>query len=154
MSATLVDRLGKPPMREPVISDCVTLIDTQVKSKGFMLKSAYVAIKALKKKFVPEVVDSMLDDWLGKIQPHFTKWEASAPTTSFADYLIARSDDVAEQLLQVTDERAEHTSHTTAKKWYLKMRDTAKRNVIEAIPDLARVLERNLAQAPGVHASA
>ena len=58
--------------------------------------------------------------------------------------MIARSDDVAEDLLSVTDARAQNTSHTTAKKMYLRMRDGAKRNVIEAIPELALMIERHL----------
>ena len=44
----------------------------------------------------------------------------------------------------MTDERAEHTSHTTAKKMYHRMRDSAKKNVVEAIPDLSRLLEKRL----------
>jgi hypothetical protein len=143
MPATLVEQIGKAPTRAHVVEDCVNLIEAQVKTKGFMLKSAYATIKALKKRFVPEVVDGLLDEWLGKIQPHYEKWEASKPS-SFSDYVIARSEDVAEDLLQVTDARAEHTSHTTAKKMYLKMRDSAKRNVVEAIPELARLIERHL----------
>ena len=63
--------------------------------------------------------------------------------------MIARSDDVAEDLLRVTDERAEKTSHTTAKKMYGQMRDGAKRNVVEAIPDLARLIEKHLRCARG-----
>jgi len=143
MSATLVEQLGKDPQRPAVIEECVGLIDAQVKQKGFLLKGAYSTIKAIKKRFVPEVVDALLDDWLGKIQPHYEKWETTKPS-SFSDYLIARSDDVAEDLLKVTDERAENTSHTTAKKMYLRMRDSAKKNVVEAIPDLARLLEKHL----------
>jgi len=143
MSTRLVEQLGNPTIRPQVIADCVDLIDAQVKQKGFVIKSAYATIKAIKKRFVPEVVDSLLDDWLGKIQPHYEKWSAAKPS-SFADYVIARSDDVAEDLLSVTDERAQRTSHTTAKKMYMKMRDNAKRNVIEAIPDLARLIERHL----------
>ena len=143
MSATLVEQLGKEPQRPQVIAECVELIDAQVKQKGFVLKSAYATIKAIKKKFVPEVVDALLDDWLGKIQPHYDKWSANKQS-SFSDYVIARSDDVAEDLLSVTDARAEKTSHTTAKKMYHRMRDGAKRNVIEAIPDLARVIEKRL----------
>ena len=141
---TLVEQLGKEPQRPQVISDCVELIDAQVKQKGFIIKSAYATIKAIKKRFVPEVVDGLLDDWLGKLQPHYEKWVATKPS-SFTDYLVSRSDDVAEDLLSVTDARAEKTSHTTAKKMYLKMRDGAKRNVVEAIPDLARMLEKHLA---------
>lgn len=143
MSATLVDRLGKAPVRPLVITDCVNLIDAQVKSKGFFIKSAYATIKTLKKKFVTEVVDSLLDDWLGKLEPHYEKWQTSQLST-FSEYMIARSGDVAEDLLSVTDARAEKTSHTTAKKLYLRMRDSAKTNVIEAMPELSRTLERHL----------
>jgi hypothetical protein len=140
---TLVEQLGKDPVRPEVINDCVGLIDAQVKQKGFMIKSAYAVIKGIKKKFVPEVVDALLDDWLGKLQPHYEKW-STAKTSSFSDYLVARSEDVAEDLLQVTDTRAEKTSHTTAKKMYFKMRDGAKKNVVDAMPDLAKTLDKHL----------
>jgi hypothetical protein len=144
MAATLVEQLGKPPVRESVITYCVNLIDSQVKSKGFMMKTAYATIKTVKSKFVPEVVDSMLDEWLDKIQPHYEKWQTAKGST-FADYLTARSEDVAEDLLKVTDGRAEKTSHGTVKKLYAKMRDSAKTNVVEAIPALAKLLESRLA---------
>ncbi len=145
--AYLVEKLGTEPLRTQVIADCVDLIDAQVKQKGFVMKSAYATIKAIKKKFVPEVVDSLLDDWMGKIQPHYDKWLVSKPS-SLADYIIARSDDVAEDLLSVTDARAAKTSHTTAKKMYQRMRDSAKKNVVEAIPELSKLIERHIAVAP------
>ncbi len=145
MAQSLVERLGKEPMRPKVITDCVELIEHQVKAKGFMIKSAYATIKAIKKQFVPEVVDALLDDWLQKMQPHYDKWEAAKPGT-FSSYIIARSEDVAEDLLAVTDERAAKSSHGTAKKMYQRMRDTAKKNVVEAVPDLARLIERRLAE--------
>lgn len=150
---SLVEQLGKEPVRAQVINDCVELIDVQVKQKGFVIKSAYATIKAIKKRFVPEVVDSLLDEWLGKIQPHYDRWAQSKPST-FSDYVIARSDDVAEDLLSVTDARAERTTHTTAKKMYMRMREGAKKNVIEAIPELSRMIERHLASAPQPAATA
>ena len=151
--SSLVEKLAKDPVRPFVITDCVELIEAQVKQKGFVIKSAYATIKAIKKRFVPEVVESLLDDWLGKMQPHYDKWFATKPST-FTDYVVARSDDVAEDLLSVTDERAAHTSHTTAKKMYLRMRDGAKKNVVEAIPDLAKMIEKHLAAAPQPTATA
>src|SRR6185436_803851 len=116
--AYLVEKLGTEPLRAQVIADCVELIDAQVKQKGFVIKSAYATIKAIKKKFVPETVDSLLDDWLTKLQPHYDKW-AAAKQSSFSDYVLARSDDVAEDLLSVPDSRAHTPSHTTAKPMYL-----------------------------------
>ena len=143
MSGTLVEQLGVEPTRAAVVTDCVNLIDAQVKTKGFMMRTAYGTIKTLKKGFVTEVVNSLLDDWLGKLQPHYEKW-GTQRSSSFSDYVVARGDDVAEDLLSVTDARAEKTSHTTAKKLYLKMRDSAKKNVVEAIPELSRTLEKYL----------
>ncbi|HEU0034548.1 MAG TPA: hypothetical protein VFQ53_28185 [Kofleriaceae bacterium] len=151
--SNLVEQLGKEPTRPQVIAETVELIDAQVKQKGFVIKSAYATIKAIKKRFVPEVVDSLLDDWLSKMQPHYDKW-SSSKQTSFTDYVVSRSDEVAEDLLSVTDARAEKTSHTTAKKMYMKMRDGAKKNVVEAIPELARMIEKHLASAPQPAATA
>jgi hypothetical protein len=139
--------LGKEPNRPLVITDCVGLIDAQVKSKGFVIKSAYATIKAIKKRVIPEVVDSLLDEWLAKLQPHYDKWQANK-ATGFSEYLIARSEDVAEDLLSVTDERAKTTTHTTMKKLYHRLRDSAKRNVVEAIPELSRTLEKYLQDQP------
>lgn len=143
---TLVELFGKDPIRALVVADCIALIEAQVKQKGFVIKSAFATVKAIKKTFVPEVVDALLDDWLGKIQPHHDRW-ATAKTSTFSEYVIARSEDVAEDLLTVTDERAEKTSHTTARKMYQRMREGAKKNVVEAIPDLARLIERHMATA-------
>lgn len=142
--SSLVEQIGQPPKREAVITDTIALIDAQVKQKGLVIKSAYAMIKGIKKSFVPETVDSLLDDWLGQLQPHYDKW-AATKQSSLSDFLVARSDDVAEDLLKVTDSRAEKTSHTTAKKMYLKMRDGAKKNVVEAIPDLAKMIEKHVA---------
>jgi hypothetical protein len=145
----LVESLGGEPTRQKVVEECVALIDNQVKSKGgvggMAVRASYATIKAVKKRFVPEVVDGLLDDWLGKLQPHYDTW-SSGSAGSFSEFLIARSDDVAEDLLAVTDARAEKTSHTTAKKMYGRMRGSAKRNVVEAIPELSRLIERHLAE--------
>jgi len=145
--SSLVEKLAKDPVRPHVIADCVELIEAQVKQKGFVIKSAYATIKAIKKKFIPEVVDTMLDEWLDKLQPHYDRWSA-AKSSSFSDYVVARGDDVAEDLLSVTDARAARTSHTTAKKMYGRMREGAKKNVIEAIPHLAQLIEKHLAALP------
>ena len=140
---TLVEVLGAGPARDSLVSDCVGLVDAQVKGKGFVLKAAYATIKTFKRRFVPEVINALLDDWLGKLQPHHDRW-AAARQSRFADHLISRSDDVAEDLLSVTDARAARSSHGTVKNQYLKHRATAKANVVEAIPELARLIERHL----------
>src|SRR5262249_8794055 len=141
---SLVELLGKEPRRPRVIADCVELIDAQVKHHGFIVKSAYATVKAIKKRFVPEVVDALLDDWLTKLQPHYDKWDANK-AQNLGAFMVARAEDIAEDLLSVTDARAQTTAHTTVKKIYLRLRDGAKRNVIDAIPDLAKLVEKHSA---------
>ena len=57
------DETIRPRLRDQLLF--LGLIDLQVKQKNFVIKSAYAMIKGIKKKFVPEVVDALLDDWLG-----------------------------------------------------------------------------------------
>ena len=142
----LLERLGAEPTRAKVIEECVALIDSQVKSKGMVIRASYATVKAIKRGFVSGVVNALLDDWLAKLQPHHDRW-ASGGSGSFADFLVARSDEVSEDLLAVTDKRAENTTHTTAKKLYVKMRPSAKINVIEALPELSKLIERHLTAA-------
>lgn len=151
--SSLVELLAKDPVRARVVDDCVELIEAQVKHKGFIIKSAYATIKAIKKRIIPETVDTMLDEWLEKLQPHYDRWQAGK-ASSFSDYVIARSDDVAEDLLSVTDARAARSSHITARKMYSRMRDGAKKNVVEAVPALGRMIEKHLNAAPRQPAAA
>jgi hypothetical protein len=150
MLSTLAEYVAKPPVRDRVVADCVALIDEEVKSKGGLsgvaVKGAYGTVKAIKPKFIPEVVDALLDDWVAKLEPYYGKWR-SAGGGSLAEYLTARSDDVAEDLLAVTDERASNTKHKTASKLYGKMRPSAKRNVSGAVPKLGALMERHINEA-------
>jgi hypothetical protein len=143
----LKEMLGKEPIRPRLVADCTNLIDAQVRAKGGLsgvaIKGAYATIKRIKKGIVPEVVNGLLDEWLDKLQVYHDTWRAGGGGV-FSEFLAARAEDVAEDMLSVTDARAERSSHTTARKAYKKMRGSAKHHVMEAVPDLARILERHL----------
>ena len=147
---TLADYVGVAPARDRVVADCVTLVDEEVKSKGGLsgvaIKGAYGTVKAIKPRFVPEVIDALFDDWVAKLEPYYAKWR-SGGSGSLAEFLTARSDDVAEDLLSVTDTRAARSKHKTATKLYGKMRPSAKRNVAAAIPKLGALMERHVREA-------
>lgn len=154
---TLAEYVAVPPVRERVVADCVTLIDDEVKAKGGLsgvaVKGAYKTVKAIKPRFVTEVVDSLLDDWVAKLEPYYTKWR-SGGSGSLSEFLTARSDEVAEDLLVVTDERAGNTKHRTASKLYGKMRPSAKRNVSAAVPKLGSLMERHIREQEEARAGA
>lgn len=146
--SNLQERLGVDPIRPQLVADCVAMIDGQVAQKGGLggvaIKGAYGTIKRVKKGFVTEVIDQLLDDWLGKLQSYHDNWQSEGASGGLAEYLSAQSDSVAEDLLEVTDERAKNTRHGTARKAYQKMRGSAKKHVTEAVPDLARIIQKHL----------
>ena len=149
MHSTLAEYVAKPPTRERVVADCVALIDEEVKSKGGLsgvaVKGAYGTVKTIKPRFVPEVVDSLLDDWVAKLEPFFDTWQKNGAGGSFSSYLGGRTGEVAERLLEVTDARAQRSKNGSVRKMYEKMRPSAKKHVEEAIPRLGRLIDRQLA---------
>jgi hypothetical protein len=129
------------------VSECVSLVDAEVKSKsgfsGIAVKSAYGVVTAVKPRFVGEVVDGMLDEWVQKLQPFYDKWKTDGGGRPFADYLSSNKTQAAESLLEVTDGRAKTSKHGTVRKMYEKMRPSAKKHVEEALPRLGALVERN-----------
>jgi hypothetical protein len=143
---TLADKMTKSPAREQVITDCVTLIDEEVKSKGgfggIAIKTGYGLVKAVSPKFVPDVVDAMLDEWVEKLEPFYSDWQKAGGGRSFTDYLTGRGGDAADKLLGVTDARAQRTKHGSVKKMYEKLRPSAKEHVEKALPRLGKLVEK------------
>ncbi len=143
---TLSQRLLDASVRPDVISDCVAIIDKQVKSKkglsGAALKGAYRTVKAIKRGFVPGVVDALLDEWVEKLSAFEAEHADKGAAGTLGAYIIAERARVAEALLSVTDGRAETTKHKTAKKLYMRFRPKALTNVDEALPDLADLVDR------------
>jgi hypothetical protein len=143
---TLADKMTQSPARERVISDCVTMIDEEVKSKsglsGMAIKTGYSLVKAVSPKFVPDVVDAMLDDWVKNLDPFYADWQKAAGGKSFADYLSARGPEAADKLLSVADSRAQRTKHGSVKKMYEKLRPSAKEHVEKALPRLGKLVEK------------
>ena len=143
---TLADKMTTTPNRERVITECCTLIDEEVKSKGgfggIAIKTGYGLVKAVSPGFVHDVVDAMLDDWVSKLEPFFVQWEAGGKKGSFSDYLSGRGGEAADKLLEVADSRAQRTKHGSVKKMYEKLRPSAKEHVEKALPRLGALVER------------
>src|SRR5689334_21061732 len=106
--STLKEILTRPGTRPQVIADCERVIEEEVDSKGLAglpIKAAYKIVKAIKPVFVSAVIDHMLDDFTERLDPLYqqavSKYE---PVTA---YFNARTGDVAEALLSITDARAQ-----------------------------------------------
>ena len=74
---TLAELISKPPKRTAVVADLARFVDAEVSHKsglsGVAIKMAYGALKVVKSTFVPEVIDSLFDDWVKDLEPVFAR---------------------------------------------------------------------------------
>jgi hypothetical protein len=140
--------LEQPDKRKQIVSDCVAVIEAEVQSKtgltGIAVKTAYGLVKAIKPGMIREAVDGLLDEFVERIEP-FVSAHQQQGQGELRDYLVARSDDVAESLLGVTDSRAERSRNKTMVKAYRKLRPKGKEHVVVAIPRVGDMLQKHVA---------
>jgi hypothetical protein len=143
---TLKDLLATPPKRQAVVADACQVLDAEVDDKsglsGLAIKAAYGVIKNIKPGFIPEVVDGLLDDFLGAFEPLYAR--AVAAGVSPGVELKRSAGQAAESLLAITDARAARANRPVIQKTYDKLRPTAKKHVESAMPRVADLLERQL----------
>jgi len=142
--ATLTDILLVPGNRPRVISDCVTLIQEEVDSKGGLsglaVKAAFAVVKAVKPGFINEAVDHMLDDFVKRLEPFWA--DAQAKNEPVGALMSARAGEVSDALLAISDERASRAKNQSLKKAYEKLRPTGKKNVEAAVPRVGRLIAK------------
>jgi hypothetical protein len=149
MSA-LPEVLLAPGTRPKVIEDCLRLVDAEVAAKGgftgLAIKGAYAVVKAVKPGFIAEAVDHMLPDFAKNLEPIYG--EAQGAGQSAVQYFPGKRGQVADALLAISDERASRAKNQTVKKAYEKLRPTGKKHVEEAVPGIARLVDKYAATAP------
>ncbi len=143
---TLASQLLVPAVRPQLSADCGRLLDSEVSNKrglsGMAIKGAYKAVKAIKPGFIPGVIDLLVGEWAVELQGDYEAWVSGGAKGSFGDALLSQRREVANRMLSVTDRRAAGTRHKTAKKFYDKLRPNAVSQVVEAMPGVARTLDR------------
>ena len=146
MVAALKESLLTPEKQATVLAEAQQVLDSEVSDKtgasGLAVKGGYAAAKKAKPSLVPDAIESLLPEFLVRLEPYWQSYSAN-PQGSFGESLAANSDEVAEALLAVADERAEASSRTSVKKVYSSMRSSAKKNVIEALPRVGELVQRN-----------
>lgn len=139
----LVESLADESKKGAVVADVVKLVDEEVSSKGgfsgIALKAGYAAVKGVKPGFVQSVVKKLLPEFAAKLDPFWTDGLKDGKPVAYMEREKSR---VADALLSVTDAKIEGAQSDTVKSLYKKLRGSAKKNVEEAVPRLARVVEK------------
>jgi hypothetical protein len=142
---SLVEALSDASKKDAVVSDVVKLVDDEVASKGGLsgiaLKAGYAAVKGVKPGFVQSVVKKLLPDFAAKLDPLWVEAKTQGQPVAYFEREKSR---VADALLSVTDGKIDRAESDLVKGTYKKLRPSAKKNVEDAVPRLARVVERHV----------
>ncbi len=145
MAATLQEVLLSPDNRPKVVADCQTLIDQEVADKsgisGTAIKLAYKTVTAFASGIVHDAVDTLLPDFVAKLEPYYADFTASGGS-QFGDYLAKHGDEVSEALLSVTDARAANSQRAPIKKAYNTVRPSGVKNIEAALPRLGALVQK------------
>ena len=141
--ATLAEMLLTEENRPRLIRDCQQLIEAEVADKkgvsGLAIKAGFKTVKAVKRGIIPDVIDFLLDDFVGAMEPHYADFKA-AGEADFPSFAARRGDRIAHDLLGITDRRAAASKHRTLVKAYHKLRPQAHKQVMASMPRLGRLL--------------
>jgi hypothetical protein len=143
---TLKAGLLDPDRRGQVVTDLQVLVDQEVAGKGGfsggIIKTGYAAVKKVKPGIIRGAIDSMFDEFVAALEPHWAAYQTQ-PAPGFGAYLATRPQEVSEALLAVTDRRATRSSRATITSVYGKLRPKGQENVIEALPRLGDLVEHH-----------
>jgi hypothetical protein len=141
--AALTESLLSEAKLPALLADANTTLEAEVADKGLIVKGGFAAVKKVGPSVVPDALAALVPEFVKRLEPYWNSYIAAGAQGSFADTLVAQGDDVAEALLAITDEKIAGSNKTAIKKIYSGLRDSAKKNVIEALPRVGELIQRN-----------
>jgi hypothetical protein len=130
--------------RSALVDDALEVLNAEVRAKtgltGLAVGAAFKVLEGVRPGFVRQAVDDLLDGFLDALDPLYQ--QAIASGAKPGAFFLANEDQTAEALLKVTDTRATRASSQTIKKTYDRLRPSAKKHVMAAVPRLAVLIDR------------
>lgn len=140
----LTDKINDNATYARIAADCTQLIDEQVAAKsglsGVALKATYTVIKGVGKDYVTGAVRRLLPETLSALNPIWTEGVAYGDPVA---YLSEHSDRTADVILSTTDARIAKNGGGIVGASYQKLRKSIKRDVVDAVPDLAKIIHKH-----------
>jgi len=141
----LADVIKDQTRRRAVVDDGVAAVEAEVASKsglsGKVIKGAFKMVKGIKPGFIGQVMDHLLDEFAGKVDPYYA--DAKSSGTDTVAYFKSHQDEIANALLSVTDARAVKAKNKAVQKTYKSLRPRAVGHVTAAMPRVARLVEKH-----------
>lgn len=143
---SLTERLQEVD-RKIVINDTTRLIDDEVRAKsgisGMAIKGGYKVVKKVRPGIIEDAVDHLLDEFTEALEPLYQDFISDEKAESFETFIKKHDHRAAQDLLTITDERAERSDKQVLKSTYGKLRGQAEKHVKEALPGVGRLIDRH-----------
>lgn len=143
----LADILLAEDYRDTVVDRITEVIEQQVANRkglsGAGLRTAMKMAKSARPDILPTAVNRLLPEFCEALEPHFQQFQDS-DEADFHAFVMAREDAVAEDMLAVTDRKADASTNKTFKKMYKQLRGSAGGEIRAALPHLAQLVQARL----------
>jgi len=141
---SLGDAINEQSKKAAIVADCCKLVDEEVSAKsglsGLAVKAGYHAVKGISPGFINEVVEKLLPEFATKLD---ALWDEGKKAGNPTGHFVTSRSRVADVLLSVTDAKAKNAKSAVVRGTYEKLRGSAKKNVEDAVPRLAKLLEKH-----------
>ena len=141
---TLSAAIADPDRKEALVLDALDALEAEVDGlggfKGKLVEVGYDAVGKLRPNFIRSNVEHMLPAFVEVIDPHLATARSSVGVDR---YFSDKADEIADDLLKITDARAEKAHNVIAKGIYSKMRGIAKKYVSNATPRLGALANKH-----------
>lgn len=148
MSSSLRQVMLAPDVKPQVVADCQALVEAELSAKSGVsaagLKVAYKVVTGLAPGYYRSMVETMLPDMADQLEPYWAEFSTSG-AGDFGDYLVKRGDEVAQDLLKVTDTMAENSDRPSVAKAYKAVRGGAAKHIVAALPNLGALVQQHMA---------
>lgn len=138
----LVAMLADPSLRQRVIKEGAALVDAEVAKRsgmaGIAIRTGFAAIKKIRPDIVEDSLDKLLPAFAPAIQPHVAAGEASG---GVASYFSANASRIADDLLAVTDAKAQNAQNAIMKRTYATLRGQAHKQTTQSVPAVGAWLQ-------------
>ncbi|WP_018298143.1 DUF6918 family protein [Corynebacterium lubricantis] len=137
--------------RPQVVADLANVAENAVAAQsgitGVTLKGGVTAAKKIDANMLEKIVNRVLPDLLGELQPHWSAYEtgsaADSAAGSFGAYLAQHDDKVVDSFLSVADRNAEKAPNVLGKV-YQSLRGKASKIVAPALPEFGDTIEKHM----------
>ena len=144
---SVAEVLLKPPKREEIVRESERVLDAEVADKrgvsGLAVKGTFKIVKGLKPGLIPAVIDGLLDDFMGKVEPFWQGWKDDPKGRTCTQHFVDNGGAVADALLEITDERARKNKNRVLVKSYQKLRPKGREHVIASMPRVGALIEKH-----------